>query len=161
MGLQQWLDQFCVLHEQARGGSLSKSDHPRYLAGRDELARALLKAQQIALQPGERPRSSLRAASALQITLQLPSGTLHTITRDIGSGGFSVRLASPPPLGAVVVFTLKLSAKESIEGKAKVVSLSPVSDTRRASFCFDGLTPEMVERIEMVVFDAIVTQLKG
>jgi hypothetical protein len=160
MGLQQWLDGFCKLHEQVRAGTLAKSDQAKYIAGRDELARALLKAQQITLQPGELPRRSLRAATALQISLQLPSGPLQTITRDIGSGGYSVRVSSAPAVGAIVIFSLRLSTKDVIEGSSRLLNLSPVSESRRASFCFENLPAEVTERIEMTVFDAIVSQLK-
>jgi hypothetical protein len=161
MGLQQWLDKFCGWHEQARAGTLPKDDQARYLSGRDELARALLKAQQIILQPGELPRRSLRASTGLQITVEIPgSPPLQTITRDIGSGGFSIRVSHSLTLGMVVPFTLKLTAKDPVEGKAKLVSLGPVSESRRASFAFEGLKSDVTERIEMTVFDAIVAQLK-
>jgi hypothetical protein len=162
MGLQQWLDTFCKWHEQARAGTLPKAEQARYLSGRDELARALLKAQQIILQPGELPRRSLRAATGLQITIEVPGGPpFQTITRDIGSGGFAIRVSHPLTLGTVVPFTLKLSAKDPIEGKAKLVNLSPVSENRRASFAFEDLPAAVTERIELTVFDAIVAQLKG
>jgi hypothetical protein len=161
MGLEQWLGEFCKLHEQARTDALPASDRKRYLAARDELATALLKAQRIALQSGEVPRRSLRAALGFAISLQLPGGNLHSITRDLSSGGFSVMLSNAPLIGAVVPFTLKLAAKDSVEGKARLVSLSPISNTRRGSFSFEPLAPEVVERIELLVFDAVVAQLKA
>jgi hypothetical protein len=160
MSLVQWLTEFTGLHEQARKGELSKPDQVRYLAARDDLARALLKAQRVALQPSETPRTRLRAALAFSITLQLPGGAIPTITRDICSGGFSVKLSNVPSPGTVVPFSLRLSAKDVVEGNARLVSWVAVDEGRRASFSFDELAGEVAERIEMIVFDAIVKQLK-
>jgi hypothetical protein len=160
MGLQQWLDDFCKLHERARNSMLGP-DKDRYLAARNELARALLKAQRIALQTGEVPRSSLRAAVALSITIQVPGGAVQTLTRDVGSGGFSVILPSPPGMGTVLPFSLRLPGNDTVEGKARLVGLTSNADSRRASFTFEPLPSDVIERIEMVVFDAVVGQLKG
>jgi PilZ domain-containing protein len=161
MGLDQWLTQFCKLHDQARNGTLHNSERNRYNDARDELARALLKAQRIALQPAEIPRQTLRAALALSISLHLPGGVVQILTRDISSGGFSVKLANLPPNGTVVPFTLRLSGKDTLEGRAKLISATPAAEGRRASFSFEKLAPDLVERIEMTVFDAVVAQLKA
>jgi hypothetical protein len=161
MGLQEWLTQFCKLHQQARDGTLHNSERDRYNAARDELARALLKAQRIALQPSETPRRSLRAALALSISLHLPGGVVQLLTRDISSGGFSMKLANPPPNGTLVPFTLRLPGKESLEGKARLVSSVQAPEGRRASFSFEKLAPDLVEKIELAVFDAVVKQLSA
>jgi hypothetical protein len=160
MSLAEWLARFVKLHEQARAGAMSDADRSRYLAARDEFARALLKTQRVTLQPGETPRAKLRAALAFSITVQLPDGAFPTITRDISSGGFSIKLMNMPSSSAVVAFSLRLSAKDIVEGNARLVSWVAVEEGRRASFSFDGLAPEVSERIEMAVFDAVVKQLK-
>jgi hypothetical protein len=160
MGLAEWLARFVKLHEQARTGAMSDADRGRYLAARDELALALLKTQRVTLQPGEVARTKLRAALAFSITVQLPDGPFPTITRDISSGGFSIKVTNMPPSGAMVAFSLRLSAKDIVEGNARLVSWMAVPEGRRASFTFDGLDPEVTERIEMAVFDAVVKQLK-
>jgi hypothetical protein len=160
MGLADWLARFVKLHEQARTGAMSEADRSRYLTARDELALALLKTQRVALQPGEIPRTRLRAALAFSITVQLPDGPFPTITRDISSGGFSIKVTSMPPAGGKVAFSLRLSAKDAVEANARLVSWVAVDGGRRASFTFDGLDPEVTERIEMAVFDAVVKQLK-
>jgi hypothetical protein len=160
MSLAEWLARFVKLHEQARAGTLLEAERSRYLAARNELARALLKTQRVALQPAEVPRGRLRAALAFSVTLQLPGGAVPTITRDISSGGFSVKLSTVPPPGTVVAFSLRLSAKDVVEANARLVSWVAVDEGRRASFTFVDLRPEVTERIEMAVFDAVVNQLK-
>jgi hypothetical protein len=160
MQLQGWLVEFCKLHERAHRGSLSAEEHSEYLAARDELARAVLKAQRIVLRDGQHPRQSLRAALALQVTLQLPSGKLSTLTQDISSGGFSALVSSSPAAGLIVPFSLRLSKDAPpVEGKARLVGIAPGANSMRVGFNYEGLPAESVERIELAVFDSLVAQL--
>jgi hypothetical protein len=153
--LEVWLDEFCNLHGQARRGELTSPDRERYVAARNELAGALLKAQRITLRPGEQARQHVRVAAMLPVTLRLGAGLVESITRDVGAGGFSVTLPSAPPPERLVPFTLRLARDEVLEGDARLVNFA--SD--RASFSFDRLTAEALERIELTVFDAVVNQL--
>jgi hypothetical protein len=161
MNLKEWIVEFCKMHEQARQGTLQHAERNEYLAARDELARALLKAQRITLQAGQQPRRSIRASLALPMTLQLPAGRLSTLTLDISSGGFSAMLSSAPTVGLKVSFALKLGRLDPpIEGKAKLLALNLQGSGPRGSFSFDDLDLEMAERLEMTVFDAVVAQLR-
>jgi hypothetical protein len=160
MQLQGWLAEFCKMHERAHRGSLSGEEQAEYLAARDELARAVLRTQRIVLKPGQRPRQSLRAALALQVVLQLPSGRLQTLTQDVSSGGFSALVSNPQAPGHVVAFALRLSRGGSaVEGNARVVGNVPGGTGMRVAFAYDKLPPELVERIELTVFDSLVAQL--
>jgi hypothetical protein len=160
MKLQLWLSEFCKMHERAVQGALSPEERDEYLAARNELARALLKAQRLSLQPGQTPRRSLRAALALPLTLRLPTGTLSALTQDISSGGFSTIVPTAPAIGAVVPFSLRLSRRsEPIAGSACLVSIQQGATGVRAGFAQQDLPPESLERIELAVFDAIVAQL--
>jgi hypothetical protein len=160
MNLQLWLSEFCKMHERAYRGSLSPQERNEYLAARNELARAVLKVQRIALQPGQSPRRHLRAALALPLTLQLPNGKLSTITQDISSGGFSAVLSVVPVAGMVVAFSLRLARTASpIEGQARLVSVDQAGTRTRAGFSFQDLDADSVERIELTVFDSVVAQL--
>jgi hypothetical protein len=160
MQLQGWLVEFCKLHERAHRGSMTPAEQRDYLAARDELARAVLKAQRIVLRDGQQARQSLRAALALQVTLQMPSGKLSTLTQDISSGGFSALISTSPGPGLVVPFSLRLSKDAPpVEGKARLVGLAPGASSLRVGFTFEGLPPEAVERIELAVFDSLVAQL--
>ena len=160
MNLQAWLSEFCKLHERAYRGSLPKEERDEYLAARNELARALLKAQHIALQPGQTPRRSLRAALALPLTLQLPGGKLSTVTQDISAGGFSTILSVAPVAGLTIPFSLRLSrGTPAIEGQARLVGVEGAGSSMRAGFAYQDLPADEVERIELSVFDSVVAQL--
>jgi hypothetical protein len=160
MNLQNWLGEFCKLHEKAYSGSLTSEERNKYLAARNELARVLLKAQQSGLQPGQTARRSLRVAVALPVTLEMGSGKLSTLTRDVSSGGFSTTLAVAPVTGVVVPFSLRLSrGTPPIEGNARLVAIDSSGTTRRGGFAYQDLPAEAVERIELTVFDSVVAQL--
>jgi hypothetical protein len=160
MQLQGWLAEFCKMHERAHRGSLEGTEQAEYLAARDELARAVLRAQRIALKPGQHPRQRLRAALALQVVLQLPAGRLQTLTQDVSSGGFSALVSTLQTAGHLVPFSLKLSRGGlPVEGNARVVGTDPGGTGMRVAFAYDNLAPELVERIELAVFDSLVAQL--
>ncbi len=88
-GLGDWLQAFRQLHEKARRGPLRDQDLEAYRAGRDELARALLAAQRLALRPGETPRRALRVARAARVE------RLHVLTLREGEA----RVARNPSWG--------------------------------------------------------------
>jgi hypothetical protein len=162
MKLQDWLQEFCKIHERATGGALSPAERTGYLEARDELARALLNAQRIALLPGQKPRQSLRAALALPVSLHLQAGKLGCITQDISAGGFSVILSRISSGETVVPFSLKLAREGApIEGKARIAGAASTAVSGRVGFAFTDLSPEAAERIEIVVFDAVVAQLRS
>jgi hypothetical protein len=157
--LEVWLDNFCTLHGRARRGELSPADREQYLAARDELAGALLKAQRIALHAGEQPRRTLRAAAMLPVCLHLPGGDVEAITRDVSAGGFSVTLERATVPDGAVRFSLRLARDHTVTGHARLVAFTAGKDSPRASFCFETLSPEAIEQIELTVFDAVVNQL--
>ncbi len=119
-GLSEWLLTFRQLHEKARRGQLAERELQAYRAGRDELARALLAAQRLALRPGEVPRRALRVARALQVDLDLGTSRERAVTLDISTGGFSCLLAKAPPIGDEVGFSLRLPAAEALAGRARI-----------------------------------------
>ena len=53
MGLEEWLRRFRGLHARAMKGELQGGEAAEYRTGCDELARALIAAQKLALRPGE------------------------------------------------------------------------------------------------------------
>ncbi len=160
MNLQVWLGEFCKLHERAYRGTLSSDERNEYVAARNELARALLKAMRISLQPGQTPRRSLRAALALPVTLQLPGGKISTVTQDISSGGFSAILPVSPVAGLLVPFSLRLTrGAVPIDGQARLAGVDAAGPSNRVGFSFQELPADDVERIELTVFDSVVAQL--
>ncbi len=159
VSLSEWLRAFRDLHERARRGQLSQRDEATYRAGRDELARALLAAQRLSLNVGQTPRQALRVARALQVDLDLLTSNVRAVTVDVSSGGFSCLLAKAPPLGDEVKFSLRIPAADPLAGHARVADVKPAQGNARVSFQFLGLGPEDRERIELFVFDTVLTQL--
>jgi hypothetical protein len=157
--LTEWLLSFRQLHEKARRSQLRDSDLARYRTARDELASALLAAQQLQLKTGELPRRALRVARALQIDLDLGTVQVRAVTSDISTGGFSCLLAKAPALGDIVRFTLRIPAAEQLAGRVRVQDVKVHPGNVRVAFAFLGLSDSEKERLEMFVFDTVLAQL--
>lgn len=158
--LAQWLLEFRGLHARARQGRLRGGETARYLAARDELARALLVAQRVALKPGETPRRALRVARALQADLDLATSRVRAPTVDVSTGGFSCLLSRAPPLGEELGFTLRIPGAEALSGRARVQDVRPREGNVRVSFMFTSLSEADRERMELFVFDTVLAQLE-
>jgi hypothetical protein len=160
-GLAEWLLAFRQLHEKARRNQLPDRDLQAYRAGRDELARALLAAQRLALRPGEIPRRALRVARALQVDLDLVTSRERAVTIDISTGGLSCLLAKGPPIGEEVGFSLRIPAAEPLVGRARVQDVKVLPGNVRVSFAFLNQAEADRERLELFVFDTVLAQLQG
>jgi hypothetical protein len=160
-GLSHWLQAFRDLHEKARRGQLKAGELQTYRAGRDELARALLAAQRLALRPGETPRRALRVARALQVDLDLGTSRERAVTIDLSTGGLSCLLAKAPPVGEEVGFSLRIPASEPLVGRARVTDVKVLPGNVRVSFSFVNQNDAEKERVEMFVFDTVLAQLQG
>lgn len=159
LSLAEWLKSFRAMHEQARAGKLSPQDADTYRAARDELARALLQAQRLTVKPGETPRQSLRVARALQVDLDLITWTARAITIDLSTGGFACLLAKAPPAGDEYTFSLRIPGAAALAGKIRVADVKPQQGNVRVSFSFSGLPLEERDRVEMFVFDTVLSQM--
>jgi hypothetical protein len=157
--LARWLQDFRALHDRARKGQLRDAELARYRSGRDELARALLVAQRLSLKPGETPRRALRVARALQADLDLATSRVRAMTIDISTGGFSCPLTRAPPLGDEVGFTLRLPGGDPLSGKARVQDVKPREGSVRVALMFSSLGEAELERMELFVFDTVLSQL--
>ncbi len=161
MSFADWLRVFRSVHAEARRGALSPEALREYREARNELARALLAAQHVALEPGVQPRRTLRAARALQADLAFFDGTLRIATRSISSGGFAAMLAKAPKLGEEVRVTLRLPGEAPLQCDARVVETKAQAGSALVSFQWAGIQDEDAERLESVVFDAVLEQLQG
>ena len=161
MGLSEWLKGFRDLHGKAKAGALTGSDLTHYQAARDELARALLAAQHVALHAGQRPRRVLRVARALQADLEFHDGSERAMTLDVSPGGFSALLARPPRVGDELKASLRIPGGEPLRANARVLEVKQQIGNVRACFAFVDVEEAEVERLEMFVFDAVLAQLQG
>ena len=172
MDFREWLTQFRHLHDAARRGVLDGSSLVDYHAARDETpprlpgspgepARALLAAQHVAIDPGQRPRRQLRAFKALQVDVRFFDGTLRATTRQVSSGGFSALLAHAPKAGEELKVSLRLPGTDPFQVGARVVETKPQAGNALVSFGWVGLGADEVERLDVFVFDAILDDLKA
>lgn len=161
MGMREWLKSFKELHAAAKSGALSARDATQCRAARDELARALLSAQRIAVTGGNRPRRLLRVARALQADLEFHDGNVRAMTLDVSAGGFSALMERPPRVEDPVKASLRIPGAEPLRAEARVVNVKQQVGNSRVGFEFVGLGEEDVERLELFVFDAVLTQLQA
>jgi len=159
VGFGDWLKAFRALHQRAREGKLSADEQATYRNGRDELARALLAAQQVMLRSGEVPRRQLRVARALQVDIELPKQKLKGMTQDVSPGGFGVLLATPPQPGDQLRCSLRLPGQEPVAAVARVADVKVLPGNARAAFAWVNLAAADAERLETFVFDAVLQQL--
>lgn len=159
MDLAQWLTTFRALHEKAKRGGLDGAEERDYKAGREELARALVSAQRLTLQPGQSARHALRVARALQVDLESPVRKEKLTTFDLSLGGFSALLARAPMADEVLTATLRLSGVEPVVTTVTVAGVKTQPGNVRVSFSFATLEAAVAERLEVAVFDAVLGQL--
>ena len=153
MSLGEWVVALRELHHQARQGKLSPEDLRRYHEERETLARAILAAQRLRAAPGAKGRQALRVARELLVDLHLDRGPAQFKTVDLGVGGFAVLMAVAPRVGHRLQFSLELEPGQAIGGHVRVVNLQRKGKLYRVAFRFDGLPPEEVERVGLLVFD--------
>jgi len=161
MALNDWLKQFQEAHERAKHGKLEAQELSVYYQSRNELARALLGAQRIALEPGREPRRSLRVSRALQAEIGFFDGSLRAVTRSISASGFAVLLARPPKPDEEVKVTLRIPGGEPFSASGRAVDVKAQGGSFHVSFQWAGVSATDLERIETYVFDVVLEELKG
>jgi hypothetical protein len=159
MSLTDWLQEFRRVHLEAKRGALAGESLQAYREARNELARALLAAQHVTLEPGQQPRRSLRAARAIQADLAFFDGTLRVATRTISSGGFAAVLAKGPKVNEEVQVILRLPGGEPLQSLARVIESKQQAGNAQVSFVWVGMSEPDAERLEMLVFDTVLEQL--
>ncbi len=161
MDLNAWLKEFRALHDEKKRGSLTGGCLSGYYAARDELARALLAAQRIAVEPGQQPRRTLRVSLALQVDVAFFDGSVRVLTRSISSGGFAALFARAPKVDDEVKVTLRVPGSDSLQSSARVVEIRSQSGSAHVSFRWVGLPDSDIERLETLVFDTALKQLES
>jgi hypothetical protein len=161
MSLADWLRVFRTLHERAKKGELKETDASDYRAGCDELARALIAAQRLALKPGEVPRHALRVARALQVDLETPVSHVRATTVDVWVGGFSVLVAKAPPAAEEQTATIRVPGGEPLVAPVLPAEVKPQPGSVRVAFTFKKLSDADRARLELLVMDTALSQLAG
>jgi hypothetical protein len=159
MDLAQWMKAFTVLHEKAKRGALEGSEERDYKAGREELARALVAAQRLTVQPDQSPRLALRVARAIQVTLESRVRKELLTTFELSLGGFSAAMARPPAPDEELTATIRLPGADPLPTQVKVVGAKQQPGNVRVSFSFVRLQGAAAERLELAIFDMVLGQL--
>jgi hypothetical protein len=159
--LNQWLSQFCDWHESYKRGTLVPEDIEEYMQGRHELCGTLLMAQRLAIEPGAATRGALRVARAFQIEFGFPAGAVTSLTNDVSTSGVSALVAESPPTGTVVWMRLKIGGGTVIVGRCQVVKIIPKQGSILMGVAFEGLPGEARDKIETVVCDVVVSELRA
>ena len=158
--LNEWLVQFCEWHESFKRGVLPAEAMEPYMQGRRELCQALLMAQRLAIEPRDPVRGALRVARAYQIEFGFPAGAISCITHDISTSGLSALVAESPPTGTVVWMRLKIGGG-LIVGRCQVAKIVPKQGSILMGVAFEGLPVEAREKIETVVCDVVVSEIRA
>lgn len=159
MDLAQWMTGFRALHEKAKRGALVGPEERDYIAGREELARALVAAQRLTVQPDQSPRTALRVARAIQVELESRVRKEPLTTFELSLGGFSAAMARAPAPDEELTATLRLPAVAPLATQVKVVGVKQQPGNVRVSFAFVGLQGAAAERLELAIFDMVLGQL--
>jgi hypothetical protein len=158
MDPSEWMTVFRSAHERAKRGELKPEEHDKYLSMREELARSLVAAQRLNVPEGSPARKYFRVAQAFALELD---NVNRTLTKDISRSGFSAMVPSIFKEGQLVSFKLTLGREqEPLSGRANIVSAPKVGAMVRASFCVDTLSDPDAERLETVLFDAVLARFK-
>ena len=158
--LSEWLTQFCEWHDGFKKGVLAAEISDTYMQARHDLCATLLMAQRLAIEPGAAARGALRVARAYQIEFGFPSGTFTAITNDISTSGLSALVAEAPANGTVLWMRLKIGGGAVIVGRCQVVKNVPKQGSILMCVAFEGLPTEAREKIETVVCDVVVSELR-
>jgi hypothetical protein len=163
MRLTEWLDGVFALHDRARQGTLAGPEQATYLQARRDVAQLLLTGHMLTLKPGEQPRRSLRVVRALRLDLELSGGQLVSETLDVSQGGCATVVPERTQVPDQVRFKLHLGlGAEPVAGQAHVVSTARLEDgDMRVSLRFDELSAAHLELLELLVFDAVVQNLRA
>jgi hypothetical protein len=160
MDLAQWMSAFTVLHEKAKRGALAGAEERDYKAGREELARAVVAAQRLTVQPDQSPRMALRVARAIQVTLESRVRKEPLTTFELSLGGFSAAMARPPAPDEELTATIRLPGADPLATQVKVVGAKQQPGNVRVSFAFVRLQGAAAERLELAIFDMVLGQLE-
>ena len=130
-----------------------------YLRAREELARALLAAQRLNLQPGQTPRQALRVARALQVELESPVRKDRLTTFDLSLGGFSALVSKAPAADEALTATLRLPDLKPVTCAGGPRRPVDARRQRARLLRLPRLEAAAQERLELAVFDAVLVQL--
>jgi hypothetical protein len=156
----KFVSEFKDLHEKMKKGVLTPPERARYAEARAQFGRIITMAQQLG-HAGETLRSTLRMSKMLKVEVQPDGGPLtKSSTIDLSAGGFAMLLSAGFPVGKKAAFTLHLPKLAGgggpITGRCEVASSRPQASMFRVSFKLDVLPPDVQERLDVALIDAVL-----
>jgi hypothetical protein len=153
------------LHARAARGELQGPELDRYRQEREVLTRVLLLLQQTGLDADQLPRRALRVSRAVPVRLTSKGQILQPPTLDLSSSGFAAVFHCSLQVGEEVDVELLLpDGGPPVKARARTADVRHHREgglVRRVGFELLDVSMTDLERIEELVFDAVLEQLGG
>ena len=149
------------LHQKHKQGSLSPDEEVDYRALCADFCSALVGAQRLGLQAGQKARQTVRVAAAKQIEIAFADNRVKTMTYDVGLGGFAALVPNDIVVGTLCDFVLTAGG-HPLSGRARVVACMRHGSggvTHRASFALETMSAGDRAKLEVSVIDAALFAL--
>jgi len=157
---QDWFAHFRAMHTRFRTGKLEERERAEYFVAREQLARSLLAAQNLTVEPGKTARRSFRVAHSLQLDIQFSAGDKRVPTLDVSVGGLSTVLPSEPNDKEQPGFSLRMpGGLDPIIGRMRLTSVNKRVGNYRVSYAFVDMPEREAERLESVLFDLVLSRM--
>lgn len=160
MNRSEWLNRLEALHHRVREGeALGEAERGWYDQARGALLSTALEVQALALTHENVRRRSIRVTRAAPVLLEARGWAAHSMTTDLGSGGFAVLLEQPPPVDDWIKATLLLPGEGPVVVSVAVADSRLVNGLVRVALRFCEPSDQVLRRIEGYMLDAVLEQL--
>jgi hypothetical protein len=125
---------------------------------REELARSLVSSQGLTISEGQNARKVFSVAQVYSVEI---NNLYKGLTKDISRSGFTTTIPSSMKEGAPIAFSFTLKrGEDAVTGQGKVVTALKQQSNTRISCSIDTISEANAERLEMALFDAVLSRLK-
>ncbi len=160
MNRTEWLNKLEALHHRVREGeALGEAEQGWYDQARDALVNTALEVQALALTHENVRRRSIRITRAAPVLLEARGWSAHSMTIDLGTGGFAVLLEHAPPVDDWIKATLLLPGEGPVIVTVATVETRTVSGLLRVALRFCEPGPQVLRRLEGYMLDSVLEQL--
>ncbi len=163
MPLEVVVAQLKHLHATHKGLPLSGGDRARYEQLRNDLARAFVSAQKVAVRTGQTAWQAASVPCAVKLTVTVAKAMHRTLTIDLSPNGLSGLVGTRIDTGTPCEFSLELPNAMPIRGSAHAVSAAPYgsgSSTYRLVLTFDRVSASDRSRLEILLLDRLFSTMK-
>lgn len=156
----EWMRELRALHQAARAGKLDDAQKKIYTEACEQLARSMVAAQRLNVDPGLPARRVFHVTQGLQVDLDLLGGRQRCMTQDLSCGGFAVTLKEAPGPKELPGYTLRLpGGAEPLVGRVKVAAVVARPGSARVSFAFENMSEKQTATLESALFDIVLSRV--